>query len=155
MAEGLRPQEQCLSLEIMMTLISHLFPSSRKGYSQEAFHCPLTCSLIVSLCHLHLLSTLHLPDAVLGPGDTKMNEAKPLSACPTFVPELKPTHSVSLGTGDRASSDDNRPPLLPHATIQTQEPSELVNPPVNDFGVHKSEAFLPFPGDWGRVGRRC
>lgn len=55
---------------------------------------------------------------------------------------------ISLGTGDRAGSADNGPSFLPYATIQTQEPSEPVNPMVNDFDVHESDTFLHFPGDW-------
>ncbi|XP_032205029.1 uncharacterized protein LOC116594149 isoform X1 [Mustela erminea] len=50
--------------------------------------------------------------------------------------------------GDRASYGDNWSPLLPHAILQTQEPSEPVNPMVYDFGICKSDTFLHFPGDW-------
>lgn len=90
---------------------------------------------------------------MLGSGNTKMNKEKPPRNCLAFIPELRQVCYVSLGTGDRASSGDNWPPLLPHATIQTQEPSKPVNPMVNDFDICKSGTFLHFSGDWNGVRR--
>lgn len=96
-----------------------------------------------------LVDYSHLPGTVLGLGNRKRNKEKPLRACPAFIPELRQVCCVSLSTGDRASSGDNWPPLLSHATRQTQKPSERVNPMVNDFDICKSEALLHFSGDWG------
>ena len=95
----------------------------------------------------------YLPGLVPGPGNTKMNKAKPLRACPAFIPLLKQICCVSLSTGDRASSGDIWQYVLSHVTIHAQEPSEPANPMVNDFDVHESDAFLHFPGDWG-VGKK-
>ena len=56
---------------------------------------------------------------------------------------------MCLRTGDIASSGDIWQCVLSHVTIHTQEWNEPVNLMVNDFDVHKNDAFLHFPGDWG------
>lgn len=118
----------------------------RKWYSQKTINSPFTYLLSIQFT---FTTYSHLPGTVLGPGNTKVNKAKPLRDCPAFILFLRHVCCVSLGTGDRASSGDNWPPLLSHTTIQTQEPSEPVNQMVNDFDIHKSNTFLHFPGDWG------
>lgn len=84
---------------------------------------------------------------MLGCGHTKMNKTNPRGfVC--FHPFPDASFFISLGTGDRTGSDDNWSPVLPYATIQTQEPSESINPIVNDLDVHGSDTLLHFPGDW-------
>lgn len=107
----------------------------------------------MQLSNLTFTDYHHLLGTVLNLADTKRTKAKPLKDYLAFIPELRQVCCVSLGTGNRGSSGDNWPSLLPHSTIQTQESSEPFNPMVNDFDVCKSGTFLHFPGDWNGVRR--
>lgn len=118
----------------------------RKGYNQKTINSPFTYLLSIQFA---FTAYSHLPGTVLGLGNTNVKKAKPLRDCPAFILFLRHVCCVSLGTGDRASSGGNWPPFLSDTTIQTQEPSELVNKMVNECDIHKSDTFLHFPGDWG------